>query len=292
MKINYNQLYYFHVLAATGSLKLASEELGTTASTISEHIKNLEKYFGKSLFNKSGGKLKLNSFGQHIFLYSTSIFDASERLIQSLSPNKKSIVKSLLIDTTPFVLEICPNEIMTPVISQKFSLKVNQSDFVDALKKLYAFETDIVIATEGALPKGMKNITKSKIRDINFYCVCSKELISDKKKYTFKDLAHLDHIAYSHNSLIRYSSDAFFQKHDLSPKLVIETDGINLIRNATNEGLGFSFLPETIVNDNDHCIVKIFKSSIFKVPVYAYSVENDKRAIVSETIGLLKKAKK
>lgn len=62
-----NALKAFEVAARRGSFKLAAEELGVTAAAVSQQVRNLEHYLGKSLFNRSNNRIALTGTGIAIF---------------------------------------------------------------------------------------------------------------------------------------------------------------------------------------------------------------------------------
>ncbi|MBP6117653.1 MAG: LysR family transcriptional regulator [Neisseriaceae bacterium] len=57
----------FVAAAQTLSFSVAAAQLFLTQSAISHHVKNLERHFGKKLFVRSGGKLKLTHFGLTLY---------------------------------------------------------------------------------------------------------------------------------------------------------------------------------------------------------------------------------
>ncbi len=93
--LNYNRLYNFHTLASEGSLKSACSKLNVTASTISEQVKLLEEFFGHNLFSREKGRLRISPFGQQVFLYTSSIFETGDRLLQALHPEQNHTPNSL-----------------------------------------------------------------------------------------------------------------------------------------------------------------------------------------------------
>jgi DNA-binding transcriptional LysR family regulator len=85
-QINWNQVFYFSEVARLGSLKAASESLDLTASTLSEHISQLEKELQIKLFNREHRKLTLTHQGERLFQHARQMFEAGQRLIDVVSP--------------------------------------------------------------------------------------------------------------------------------------------------------------------------------------------------------------
>lgn len=62
-----NAMRAFEVVARTGSFTRAARELGTSSAAVSQHVRNLEDYFGKSLFTRNGNRLIMTDAGHAIF---------------------------------------------------------------------------------------------------------------------------------------------------------------------------------------------------------------------------------
>lgn len=84
--INWNQVYYFSIIAAEGSIKDAAEKLELTASTLSLHLSQLEEDLELKLFIRSHRKLTLTAEGARLFHHAKSMFEAGHRLIDVVSP--------------------------------------------------------------------------------------------------------------------------------------------------------------------------------------------------------------
>src|SRR5688572_13031967 len=85
--INYNHLYYFHVVATEGSLVEASRKLGVAPSTISQQIRLLEASLGVQLFDRNGSGMRLTPAGKRALEQTQIMFTASERLEQAVRPS-------------------------------------------------------------------------------------------------------------------------------------------------------------------------------------------------------------
>lgn len=86
MQVNWNQVYYFSVVASCGSLKQASSVLGLSSPTLSEHIGQLEIDLKIRLFNREHRQLQLTEEGRKLYLRAREMFEAGERLLEDVSP--------------------------------------------------------------------------------------------------------------------------------------------------------------------------------------------------------------
>ncbi len=54
-----NAIKAFEVAARTGNFTLAATELGVSSAAVSQQVRNLETWFGKQLFVRSGNRIAL-----------------------------------------------------------------------------------------------------------------------------------------------------------------------------------------------------------------------------------------
>lgn len=84
--VNWNQVYYFSLVANYGSIKAAAETLGLSPSTLSEHVSQLEQQLKVELFHRRGPKLILTEQGNRLFAHAKGMFEHSQRLLDAVSP--------------------------------------------------------------------------------------------------------------------------------------------------------------------------------------------------------------
>ena len=82
MEINY--LREFVVLAQTRNFIEAADQLYSSQSTLSKHIKNLEKELGVPLFNRTTRKVEISKYGQLLLPYAKQIVDIQDQYAEVL----------------------------------------------------------------------------------------------------------------------------------------------------------------------------------------------------------------
>ncbi|MBA1200541.1 transcriptional activator NhaR [Pseudomonas capeferrum] len=78
--LNYRQLHYFWVVAKTGSIVRASEQLNLTPQTISGQISLFEQTYGIELFQRVGRQLELTESGRQTLAYAEQMFQIGSEL--------------------------------------------------------------------------------------------------------------------------------------------------------------------------------------------------------------------
>lgn len=89
-------LLYFKAIAEAESLTQAARELHISQPALSKSLANLEKELGRSLFNRVGGRLYLNSDGKALLEYANQI-DAIFSQIRTRFTEKEEAAESLTL---------------------------------------------------------------------------------------------------------------------------------------------------------------------------------------------------
>jgi LysR family transcriptional activator of nhaA len=80
------------MVATTGSITQASQELRLAQPTISAQIRALEESLGEKLFNKAGRRLQLTEAGQLVYGYADEIFSLGHELTDVLKGTPRGLV--------------------------------------------------------------------------------------------------------------------------------------------------------------------------------------------------------
>ena len=82
--LNYKHLRYFWMVAKSGSIARASEQLHLTPQSISGQLSEFEAALGVELFRRAGRGLELTETGQRLLGYAEQIFTLGNEMLESL----------------------------------------------------------------------------------------------------------------------------------------------------------------------------------------------------------------
>jgi LysR family transcriptional activator of glutamate synthase operon len=95
MEINY--LREFVILTQTGNFMEAAEQLYSSQSTLSKHIKKLEVEFGVPLFNRTTRKVEISSYGQLLLPYAMQIIEFQDQCVAAMQRSLKAEQETLTV---------------------------------------------------------------------------------------------------------------------------------------------------------------------------------------------------
>jgi len=102
--LNYRQLHYFWVVAKTGSIVRACEQLNLTPQTISGQISLLEQTFGVQLFKRVGRQLELTEAGRLALPYAEQMFQLGgelEAVLRTQPGEQQTLFRVGVADVVP-----------------------------------------------------------------------------------------------------------------------------------------------------------------------------------------------
>ena len=250
--MNYNHLFYFHVTALEGSIAGASKKLHVSQPTISEQLKQLEEYFGKKLFERKAGGLRLNSNGRQAFEYTERIFSAGDRLkevfIEDPIPAKARVEIGMISSAAH---SVATDRLVKLFGDTRTVVKIRHGDNQFLLHELISSGLDILI-TDILPPQARdKKIKFRKIGSTELVFVASADFKKEVEDSNLPDVLHkCRFIHYTSQSSYRWEVDRYFRDHSIVPDTVAEVDDAYLILHAVNSGIGIGVVPRSVLMDS------------------------------------------
>ena len=260
--INLELYRIFYVVAETGNITKASEQLCISQPAVTKQIKNLENQLNTPLFIRTKKGVVLNECGQKIFL------DVKQALTLLEETNSK-IKDFTELNTGTIKIGI------STTLMRKYLLKYVETfhnNYPNVVVDIYTDPTKQLITK---LKNGMIDLVIGKFpdnfdKDLNYY-----EL--DKTKYIFmanknyfdlksltlnpKDLEKYPILLQEYPANSRISVEKYFEDNHVSiePKMNIASS--NLLIDFINMGYGIGYVTELYVKDD------LKKENLFKVDV-------------------------
>jgi LysR family transcriptional activator of nhaA len=289
--LNYRQLHYFWVVARTGSIARASEQLNLTAQTISGQISLLQEAVGSDLFRKVGRQLQLTEAGLQALPYAEQIFQLGaelETLLQA-HPQHQSL---------PFrvgVADVVPKSIVyrllapTMELAQPVHITCREDKLERLLADLAIQRLDLVMS-DRPMPShlDLKGFSQ-KLGEcgISFFATPA---LAARHAGDFPACLHgAPLLIPGQETMVRSRLLRWFGELRISPRIVGEFDDSALMQAFGQSGSGLFIAPSVIAEEicQQYQVVLIGQTEAVSESFYAISVERQVRhpGIVAITEG-------
>lgn len=249
--MNTTNLATFVAVMQTGNISSAAEKLYITQPAVSKRIKNLEDEFGTALFDTVGRSIIPTAAAYDLLPFVRRWLDDYEACKASLQHAKEVASGRLVIGTSHHIglhhlAHVLKRFIQTYPAVQ---LEVRFVDSEEAHKAVLEGEISLAFLT---LPPTFD-------RRLNYHTLWSDPLyfvtgtlspLAQKSKVSLLQLAHYPAILPAANTFTSQITLAEFAKHNLRPYATMSTNPLESIRMLVSVGLGWSVLPETLINQD------------------------------------------
>ena len=244
--MNYNHLYYFHVIAEEGSLARAAKRLHLSQPTLSTQLRQLEEYFEVRFFDRASGAMRLNANGRKALEVTKEMFHLAERL-ETFFPADHPPVKTRLeigVATTvgrSFAIE----RFVSLFKSEEIMTRVRQGDHEYLMHELVCNGLDLLI-TDVLPDQRHDRGTEYRVLTAPDFVIVTCDSVDSIDELHGRPFVH-----YTSHSNYRFMIDQFFRERKIEPRVIAEADDVYVIRDAVAEGVGFGIVPANIVTRCD-----------------------------------------
>ena len=249
--MNTTNLATFVAVMQTGSISGAAEKLYITQPAVSKRIKNLEYEFGTVLFDTVGRSIIPTASAHELLPFVRRWLDDYEACKASLQHAKEVASGRLVIGTSHHI----GLHHLAPVLRrfiQTYPAVQREVRFVDSEEAHKA-------VLEGEISLAFLTLPPTFDRRLNYHTLWSDPLyfvtgtlssLAQKSKVSLLQLAHYPAILPAANTFTSQITLAEFAKHNLRPYATMSTNPLESIRMLVSVGLGWSVLPETLINQD------------------------------------------
>lgn len=224
--LNYHHLYYFWTVAREGNITRASKILHLSQPTVSAQLKALEDVLGEKLLTRAGRGITLTELGQVVFRYAEEIFALGRELVQSISRHPRERELTLRVGISDAIPKLIAYRVLEPAFEAIESLKIVccEGKLHELIEKMADHEIDLVISNSRFSKQTRGQLYHHALGSsgITFFATEKLPLTCDINFPQCLDKAPL--LIPTSESAIREQLDAWFEKLDITPKIVGEFD--------------------------------------------------------------------
>ena len=275
--LNYRQLHYFWVVAKTGSIVRACEQLNLTPQTISGQISLLEQTYGIELFRRVGRQLELTEAGRQTLPYAEQMFQLGGELELMLraQPNEQQILFRV------GVADVVPKSIVyrliapTMELSEPLRITCREDKLERLLADLAIQRLDLVIS-DSPMPSHLdiKGYSQ-KLGECGISFFATPELAAKYGQDFPRNLHGAPLLIPGPETVVRSRLQRWFAEQQIQPQIVGEFDDSALMQAFGQSGSGIFIGPSVIADEvKRQCGVEVIgQTDAVSESFYAISVD-------------------
>ncbi|CAN7582446.1 LysR family transcriptional activator of nhaA [Pseudomonas sp. PvR086] len=275
--LNYRQLHYFWVVAKTGSIVRACEQLNLTPQTISGQISLLEQTYGIELFRRVGRQLELTEAGRQTLPYAEQMFQLGGELELMLraQPNEQQIL--FRVGVADVVPKSIVYRLIAPTMELNEPLRITcREDKLERLLADLAIQRLDLVISDSPMPSHLdiKGYSQ-KLGECGISFFATAELTARYGQDFPRSLHGAPLLIPGPETVVRSRLQRWFAEQQIQPRIVGEFDDSALMQAFGQSGSGIFIGPSVIADEvKRQCGVELIgQTDAVRESFYAISVE-------------------
>jgi DNA-binding transcriptional LysR family regulator len=237
------QLEVIRAIAESGSFTAAGDSLHVSQSAISRQVLLLEEELGEPVFHRVGRRVRITPAGEALLQLSHRVFQDLRDTIAGISDRQESLKGTLRLvggmTVCLYVFPILLNEIRR--VHPQLELKISAGSTERCIAQLRAGTADLGMLT---LPIDSPDLVSVPVIQEELLLVGdAKHPLAKKRKIVPPDLVHQPFVLFESGSNTRRVVDEFFVKERIEPRIVMETENVEILKAMVKTGLGITIIP-------------------------------------------------
>ena len=246
--LNYKHLRYFWMVAKTGSVAKAAEQLYLTPQSISGQLTEFANVLGVELFKRVGRNLEVTDAGRQIMSYADEIFSIGDELLEAIHNQQSHKTVPLRVGIADSVSKLVAYKLLEPALqlSTPIRLICNEGRLISLLSDLSVHRLDMIIA-DRPIPTHLNVRGFNHLLGESALAIFGTETLLKQLKGKFPHtLNNAPFLLPGEDAAIRPKLEHWFDKHNLYPTIAGEFDDSALMKSFGQAGVGLFAAPATI----------------------------------------------
>lgn len=248
-QLNYHHLNYFRVVAKTGNLTRAAQQLHIAQSALSTQIRQLEEQLGQALFLRQGRGLELTEAGRIALGYAENIHSNGNELLAMFRDGHVASRQVLRIGAVATLSRNFQESFIEPLLRREDITLVLQSGGPgELLTRLAAHNLDLVLSNRRVVadaghPWRCQRLARQPVSLVG-------KRLKRRRAFRFpEDLQGMTVILPGPESELRSSFDLLCQQHDIRVHVLAEVDDMAMMRVLARVADAPVLVPAVVVRD-------------------------------------------
>lgn len=248
--INFNHLYYFHIVAEQGSVTGAAKVANVTKPTISAQLRQLEEFLGADLFDRRGGRMRLNDAGRVAFRHTEVMFDAGRTLMRHFRRDEVEPPQTLRVGVGSEVARSLAADFFEPLLDlQGTFLRIQHQDATSLQEALLSLEIDIMVADAPPPDFASMGLAATLLERSPLVAIVGGEhpASSDDLGELLDKRRLLHHWKHTH---LHWRIEEWLSSHHLRPRVDAHIDDVPTMVAMVRRGDSVAFVPRSSVRED------------------------------------------
>ena len=237
------QLEILRAVAERGSFTAAGRHLHLSQSAVSRQILLLEDELNEPLFLRIGRKVRITPAGEQVLQLSHRIFHDMKETRSAIREGQEALTGTLrLMGGMTVCLYVFPQLVKEyRRLHPGVEVKVTPGTATRVLRKFRSGHADVALLT---LPIDDPNLVTVPVMQEELLLVTAPgHALASRRRVTAQDLTRQPFVLFEAGSNTRRVLDEFFLHERIKPRIVTETENVEIIKAMIRVGLGVSILP-------------------------------------------------
>jgi len=293
MRLNYNHLYYFFIVAQSGSLAEAASILHVTPQTISGQLRKFEDRVGTRLFKRVGRNLALTETGRVALSYAEQMFEQGDELKEILEGGEILKPISCNVGVAMVVPKLVAYRVLQPILEMDLPVHLlcHEAPLENLLADLAIHKLDLVLTDSPLNPAYPLRAYSHLLGTSGISFFASRRKATRYRKNFPESLHGAPILLPTRTCALRSNLTQWFDRHSVQPRTVAEFEDTALMNEFGEAGAGVYCLPTAIEHDihQRYRVGVIGRSTEIKESFYLISPE--RRLRHAAVVEIMKGAK-
>lgn len=243
--LNYKHLRYYWMVAKTGSITRAAQQLHLTAHAVSGQLKEFEDALGVALFRRSGRMLELTQAGQRILRHADDIFMLGDQVLEALRDQSSLPIRHFRVGIADAVSKVLAYRLLEPAMKLPESIRLicREGRLALLLSELAVHRLDLILADQ-AMPPHLNVRAYSHLLGECGLSIFATEKLAQTLNGGFPAMLDAAPVLLPGEDVaLQPKLLKWFDQHHLHPKIVGEFDDSALMKAFGRAGAGVFAAP-------------------------------------------------
>ena len=247
--LNYHHLNYFRMVARTGNLTRAAQQLNVSQSALSTQIRQLEEQLGQALFDRQGRRLVMTEAGRIALGYAETIHASGSELLSTFAGGVLQVRQVLRIGAVATLSRNFQESFVEPLLGRgDVTLVLQSGSLPEMLTRLAAHSLDLVLSNQRVHADSLHHGQCRRIARQQVSLVGQPRSAVTPFRFP-DDLQGLNLILPSPQSELRAAFDLLCEQYKLRITALAEVDDMAMVRVLARASAAPAVVPTVVVRD-------------------------------------------